>query len=107
MPTYTMPSLPGLDLSKFDLSKVKLPKFEMPKFDIPKFDFPKVDLSKFDIPKVDLSAVDADRLGEIARDAVYVGVGLVALTVQKVDEAGRGIRTELATRGRQMVDAVA
>ena len=102
MPTFTMLSLPGLDLSKFDLSKVKLPKFDIPKIDLSKFDVPKVDISKVDLPGVDI-----DRLSDLARDAAYVGVGLVALTVQKVDEARRGIRTELAIRGRRMVDAIA
>jgi hypothetical protein len=115
MPTRTMPSVPGFDFSKLDLSKLQFPKFELPKlpkvdlpkFDLPKFEMPKVDLPKFDLPKVDLPKVDVDRLGELARDAAYVGVGLVALTAQKVDERRRGIQAEITTRVRQLVDAIA
>ncbi len=117
MPTFTMPSLSGLDLSKldlskvtlpkFDLSKVQLPKFDMPKVDLPKFDMPKVDLPTFDMPKVDLPKVDVDRLGDLARDAVYAGVGLVAVTAEKLAERGREIQTEITTRARQLADAIA
>ena len=110
MPTFNMPSLPGLDFSKLDLSKLQFPKFELPKLpkvDLPKFEMPKVDLPKFDLPKVDLPKVDVDRLGELARDAAYVGVGLVTLTAQKVDEGRRGIQAEITTRVRQLVDAIA
>ena len=107
MPTLTMPSVPGLDFSKLDLSKLQFPKFELPKFDLPKFDLPNVDLSKFELPKVDLPKVDVDRLGELARDAAYVGVGLVTLTAEKVDEGRRGIQAEITTRVRQLVDAIA
>ena len=105
MPTRTMPSVPGLDFSKLDLSKLQFPKFELPK--LPKVDLPKFDLSKFEMPKVDLPKVDVDRLGELARDAAYVGVGLVTLTAQKVDERRRGIQAEITTRVRQLVDAIA
>ncbi len=112
MPTFSMPSVPGLDFSKLDLSKVQLPKFELPKFELPKFELPKFELPKFDFPKVDfpkvdLPKVDVDRLGDLARDAAYVGVGLVALTVQKIDQGGRALAAELTTRGRQLADAIA
>jgi hypothetical protein len=122
MPTFTMPRVPGLDfskldlskvqlpmidLSKFDLSKVQFPKFDLPKFDLPKVDLPKVDLSKVQLPKFDLPKFDVDRLGDLARDAAYIGVGLVAMAVQKVDERRRGVQTELTTRASQLVDAVA
>ena len=84
MRTLTMPSVPGFDFSKLDLSKLQLPKFDLPKFDLPRFslptfDMPKFSLPKVDLPKVDLPKVDVDRLGDVARDAAYVGVGLVAL----------------------------
>jgi hypothetical protein len=117
MPTRTMPSVPSLDFSKLDLSKLQfpkvelpkfdLPKFEMPKFEMPKVDLPKFDLPKFEMPKVDLPKVDVDRLGELARDAAYVGVGLVTLTAQKVDDRRREIQAEITTRVRQLVDAIA
>jgi hypothetical protein len=105
MPTRTMPSIPGLDFSKLDLSKLQFPKFELPK--LPKVDLPKFDLPKFEMPKVDLPKVDVDRLGELARDAAYVGVGLVTLTAQKVGDRRRGIQAEITTRVRQLVDAIA
>jgi len=105
MPTRTMPTVPGLDFSKLDLSKLQFPKFELPK--LPKVDLPKFDLPKFELPKVDLPKVDVDRLSELARDAAYVGVGLVALTAQKVDDRRRGIQAEITTRVRQLVDAIA
>jgi hypothetical protein len=74
----------------------------MPKVDLPKFDLP-----KFEMPKVDLPKIDAEHLGDLARDAAYVGVGLLALTAQKVDDRRRGIQAEITTRVRQLVDAIA
>ena len=59
------------------------------------------------MPKVDLPGVDVDRLGDLARDAAYAGVGLVALTAEKVAERGRKLQTELTARGRQLADAIA
>jgi hypothetical protein len=112
MPTYTMPSLPGLDFSKLDLSKLQLPKIDLSKIDlskidVSKFDPRKIDLSKVDVPRIDLPGVDVDRLGELARDAAYVGIGLVALTAEKVAERGRVIQAEITARGRRLLDAVA
>ncbi|HEX4980837.1 MAG TPA: hypothetical protein VFV63_04030, partial [Ilumatobacteraceae bacterium] len=107
MPTFTMPSLFGLDLSKLDLSKVQLPKFDMSNVQLPKFDMPKFDLPKFDVSKVDVPKVDVDRLGDLARDTAYAGVGLVAVTLQKAAERGREIQTEITTRARQLADAIA
>ena len=108
MPTFTLPNLPtGLDFSKLDLSKVQLPKFDVPKFDVPKINWPKIDLrkidlSKVDVPKVDLPGVDVDRLGDLARDAAYAGVGLVVLTVEKIAERGRGLQAEATTPARSV-----
>jgi hypothetical protein len=107
MPTRTMPNVPSFDFSKLDLSKLQLPKVNLPKFDLPKFDLPKFEMPKVDLPKFDLPKVDVDRLGELARDAAYVGVGLVTLTAQKVDDRRRGIQAEITTRVRQLVDAIA
>ena len=97
MPTFTMPGLPGLDISKLDLSKVRLPKF----------DRPTVDLPKIDLPKIDLPGIDVDRLGGAVRDAAYAGVGLVALTIEKAAERGRGIQSEITLRARQLAEAIA
>ena len=100
MPNFTMPT--GLDFSKLDLSKLQLPKFDMRKFDMPTIDWPKADL-----PKVDLPGVDVERLGDLARDAAYAGVGLVVLTVEKIAERGRQLQAEFTARTRQLADAIA
>jgi hypothetical protein len=122
MPTVTMPSLSGLDFSKLDLSKWQLPKLDLTKFDVSKLDPRKIDLSKFDprkidlakfdvakidVPTVDLPGVDVDRLGDLARDAAYAGIGLIAVTAEKVAERRREIQTEMTARARQLADAVA
>ena len=117
MPTFTMPSLPGLDFSKLDLSKLQLPKFDLVQvrprnIDLSKLDLrqdrpAEVDATKVDVPKIDLPGVDVDRLGELARDAAYAGVGLFALTAEKIAERGRVIQAEITARTRQLADAVA
>ena len=71
MPTFEMP--------KFEMPKFELPKFEMPKFELPKFELPKFDV---DLPEIDLPS--AEQLTGFARDAAYVGVGLAAMTVERV-----------------------
>jgi hypothetical protein len=86
-PTFTMPAAPGIDLTAFDLSKLTLPSF--------------------DVRKGDLSGVDVARFGDVARDAAYAGVGLVALTLEKVAERRRVIQTEISTRARRLADAIA
>ncbi|HEX6659316.1 MAG TPA: hypothetical protein VF065_14605, partial [Ilumatobacter sp.] len=106
MPTFAMPSLPGLDFSKLDLSKLQLPKIDVSKFDPRKIDLPRFDVRKVDLPKIDVPGVDVDRLGDLARDAAYAGVGLVALTAEKVAERGRVIQAEITARTRQLADAV-
>jgi hypothetical protein len=91
-PTVTMPNLPGLDISRLDLSKVRLPTFDRP---------------TVDLPKIDLPDIDVDRLGGFVRDAAYAGVGLVALTIEKAAERGRGIQSEITLRARQLAEAIA
>jgi hypothetical protein len=59
------------------------------------------------VPKIDLPGVDVDRLGDLARDAAYAGVGLVALTAERVAARGRVIQAEITARARQLADAVA
>ncbi|MGH9133809.1 MAG: hypothetical protein ACRDZZ_07725 [Ilumatobacteraceae bacterium] len=80
-----MPTLPRLDLTKLDLSQFELPK----------------------LPKVELPAVDVDRLGELARDAAYAGIGLATVAAQRIDARRRELQTEVTARVRQLVDAVA
>jgi hypothetical protein len=88
LPKFDLPKfdMPKLDLTNFDLAKVKLPKFDTPKVDLPKFDLPKFDLPKFDLPKFDLPKIDVSRATDFARDAAYVGVGAVVISVQTVTE---------------------
>jgi hypothetical protein len=107
MPTVTIPTWPGLDFSKLDLSKLQLPKIDLSKLDPRNIDLPKFDIPTVDVPKVDLPGVDIDRLGDLARDAAYAGVGLVALTAEKVAERGRQFQAEITARGRQLADAIA
>jgi hypothetical protein len=100
MPNFTGPT--GVDFSKLDVSKLDLSKL-----DLSKFNFSKIDLSKLDLPKVDLPGVDVDRLTDLVRDAAYAGVGLVALTVEKIAERRRDVQAEVTTRARQLADAIA
>jgi hypothetical protein len=49
---------------------------------------PKIDVSKFELPKaLDLREIDlpsAEQITDCARNAVYVGVGLVVTTAERV-----------------------
>ncbi|HUF99957.1 MAG TPA: hypothetical protein VMM60_17660 [Ilumatobacter sp.] len=108
--------LPKIDLTNFDLSKVKLPKFDTPKFDVPKFELPKFELPKFELPKFELPKVDvpkvdvpADvaRVADFARDAAYVSLGAVVVTVKAVDERRRELSDQVAGKFRKVVGAAA
>ena len=94
--------LPKFDWSKFDPRNIDLSKLDPRRIDLPKFD-----ATTFDVPKIDLPGVDVDRLGDLARDAAYAGVGLVALTAEKIAERGREVQAEITARARQLADAVA
>lgn len=64
-----------------------MPKFEMPTFEMPKFELPDFELPTFEMPKVDLPEVDLPSVEQItafARDAAYVGVGLAAMTAERL-----------------------
>ena len=59
----------------------------MPKFELPDFELPKFELPKFDLPKLDSrtwSCPPSSRSPRFARDAAYVGIGLAAMTVERV-----------------------
>jgi hypothetical protein len=62
-----VPAMPKIDLTKLDL-----PKFELPKFELPKFD--------------DVELPTPEQLAGCARNAAYVGVGLVVTTAERVQE---------------------
>ena len=71
----------------FDLRNIEWPKFELPKFELPDFELPKFELPKFDLPKLDLDDVELPTIEQVtafARDAAYVGIGLAAMTVERV-----------------------
>ena len=70
-----MPTIPTIQLPKFELPKFDLPKFELPKFELPKFDVP-----NFEVP--DLPT--AEQVTSYVRDAAYIGVGLAAMTVERL-----------------------
>ena len=75
-----MPSFPSIELPKFELPKFELPDFELPRFELPNFELPKVELPELpDLPSV-------DQVLGVARDAVYVGIGLAVMTVERVQE---------------------
>lgn len=61
-----------------------MPKIDLPKFDLPNFELPKFDLPKFDVPDVELPT--PEQLAGCARNAAYVGVGLVVTTAERVQE---------------------
>jgi hypothetical protein len=74
----------------FDLRNIEWPKFELPKFDLPKFEMPDFELPKWELPKFDLPKLEdveiptLDQVTAYARDAAYVGIGLAAMTVERV-----------------------
>ena len=86
-------NFPKIDLTNLDLAKVKLPKFDLPKLDLPKFDLPKFDLPKFDV----------SRASELARDAAYIGVGAVVVSVQSADERRRTVTEQISGQFRKAV----
>lgn len=60
---------------------IKLPTFEMPAFDLGSLKLPTFpELS--DLPGPDLAELPT-QLAEAARDAAYIGVGLLAMTVER------------------------
>ena len=56
------------------------PKFDLPTFELPKFDLPKFDVPNFEVP--DLPT--AEQVTSYVRDAAYIGVGLAAMTVERL-----------------------
>ena len=71
----------------FDVRNIEWPKFELPKFELPDFELPKFELPKFELPQLDLDDVElptVEQVTALARDAAYVGIGLAAMTVERV-----------------------
>jgi hypothetical protein len=61
--------------------------------------FPKIDLTKFELPKLpNLQEIDlpsAEQIGDCARNVVYMGVGLVATTAERVFDAVKTTATKV------------
>jgi uncharacterized protein YoxC len=58
------------------------------------------DLPELDLPKIDLPEVDAGRVLGLLRDAGYLGVGVVVVTVEKLRDALKSITDDLSSRGK-------
>ena len=54
-------------------------------------DFPKIDLTKFDVSKLPTP----EQVGDCARNAVYLGVGLVVTTVERVVDTVKATATKV------------
>ena len=78
------------------IPKIDLPKFELPKFELPTFDVPKVDLTDVELPS-------PEQIAGCARNAAYVGVGLVVTTVERV----QALQQQLVDAVKSGVDKVA
>ena len=82
-----MASIPTIDLSKLNLGDWKLPEFKLPEFKLPDVELPKFDLPQFDVPSFELSDLPTpEQVTGYVRDAAYVGVGLAAMTVERMQE---------------------
>jgi len=77
-----MASIPTFDLSKLNLGDWKLPEFKLPEFELPKFDLPTFDVPSFELPDLPTG----EQVSGYVRDAAYVGVGLAAMTVERLQE---------------------
>lgn len=71
---------------RYDVGMSNLPTINFPKFELPKFELPKLDLPDVDLPGPE------QVLGAV-RDAAYAGVGLVALTAERVGELQAAFRS--------------
>ena len=102
-----MPNLPRKEFDDARPSKL-IPEFELPDFELPKFDLPKVELPEVDLPDCPASS----RSSAFARDAAYVGVGLVvARRPSSVAGAAAAsclelLKTQVAERGAQLRSGV-
>ena len=72
-----MANFPRFELPELDFSKIQWPEFELPKFDLPNVDLPNVELPNVDLPSV-------EQIAGFARDAAYVGIGLVVMTAERL-----------------------
>ncbi len=110
MTARKFPAFPSIDLSNFDLSKIELPKIELPKFEKPTFEMPKFEMPKFgmprvDVPKVEIPKFDSAAVTNVAKDAVYIAIGLTVLTIQKLQVQRRELTKSVRTQTRRVTPA--
>jgi hypothetical protein len=99
--------LPKFDRSKFEMPKFEMPKFEMPKFEAPKFEMPKFEMPKFEAPKrPDVDLPSREQVLGFARDAAYVGVGVVVLTAERMQKLQQELMDLLKSRVERVREAV-
>jgi hypothetical protein len=58
-------------------------------------DFPKIDLTKFDLSKLPTP----EQVGDCVRNAVYMGVGLVVTTAERVIDTVKATATKVREAG--------
>ena len=81
-----MANFPRFELPELDFSKIQWPEFELPKFDLPNVDLPSVEL-----PSV-------EQVAGFARDAAYVGIGLVVMTAERLQALQQQLLELLTTQ---------
>ncbi len=81
-----MANFPRFELPELDFSKIQWPEFELPKFDLPNVDLPNVEL-----PSV-------EQVAGFARDAAYVGIGLVVMTAERLQALQQQLLELLTTQ---------
>ncbi len=105
MTARKFPAFPSIDLSNFDLSKIELPKIELPKFEKPTFEMPKFGMPRVDVPKVEIPKFDSAAVTNVAKDAVYIAIGLTVLTIQKLQVQRRELTKSVRTQTRRVTPA--
>lgn len=101
---FTLNDLTKFDPTNLDFSNLDISKIDFPEFKLPKVEFPEIKVPKVEFPDVKLPEVDVDRVADLARDAAYVGVGMVVIGVQKADQYRRDISDAVTARVRQVSD---
>jgi hypothetical protein len=77
--------MPTFELPKFTMPKLpfELPTFEMPTFEMPTFEMPTFEMPTFEMPELP-ELPSAEQVIGAVRDAAYIGVGLAAMTAERV-----------------------
>lgn len=82
-------------VTTLDLTNLELSKLDPRNIDLPKLDLSKLDPRNVDLPKVDLPNLPAgvERVADVARDAVYAGIGAAVVAAERADaEVRRAVR---------------